>query len=137
LGAVASVYDELKKLNAEVIAISCDTEFSHWMWRKTSPTIAKVEYAIASDPGGAIARAYGVYLEDEGLATRGRFLIDPEGVVRAVEMLPPPVGRSTAELLRQLQAFQAVDANPGKAAPAGWQPGDDLIETGLEYIGKY
>jgi peroxiredoxin (alkyl hydroperoxide reductase subunit C) len=107
------------------------------MWRQTSPTIAKVKFPVASDPSGAVARAYGVYLEDEGLATRGRFIIGPDGVIRAVEILSPPVGRNTAELLRQLQAFQAVEANPGKAAQAGWRPGDELISTGLEYIGKY
>lgn len=127
----------MKKLNAEVIAISTDTHFSHWMWKKTSPTVKNVEYPIASDPNGAVAKAYGVYLEDAGLAVRGRFIINPEGTVVAVEMLTPPVGRNVNELIRQLKALQAVASNPGKAAPAGWEPGKELIGTGVEFIGKY
>lgn len=92
---------------------------------------------MAADPSGAVCRAYGVYQEESGAAIRGRFIINPDGIVKAVEMLSPPVGRNVDELIRQIKAFQQVAANPGKAAPAGWKPGDDLIETGKEYIGKY
>ncbi|MBD3180570.1 MAG: redoxin domain-containing protein [Candidatus Latescibacteria bacterium] len=124
-------------MNVEVIAVSTDKHFSHWMWKKTSPTIKEVEYPMAADPSGAVSRAYGVYLEESGTAVRGRFIIDPRGIVKAVEMMTPPVGRNVNELIRQIKAFQAVEENPGKAAPAGWQPGDDLINTGKDYIGKY
>lgn len=107
------------------------------MWKKTSPTVKNVTYPMAADPNGAVARAYGVYLENEGMAVRGRFIIDPKGVIKAVEMLTPPVGRNVNELIRQIKALQAVEQNPGKAAPAEWQPGDPLIGTGKEFIGKY
>jgi alkyl hydroperoxide reductase subunit AhpC len=107
------------------------------MWKKTSPTIKDVRYIMGSDPSGEVARAYGVYQKNSGLAIRGRFIIDPKGVVRAVEMLYPPVGRNVAELIRQIKAMQAVDANPGMGAPAGWKPGDKLIHTGKDYIGAY
>lgn len=107
------------------------------MWKKTSPTVKDVEYPMAADPSGAVSRAYGVYQENSGTAVRGRFIIDPTGEIKAVEMLAPPVGRNVEELIRQIKALQEVEANPGKAAPAGWKPGDDLIETGKEYIGKY
>lgn len=107
------------------------------MWKKTSPTIKEVKYPMAADPNGAVTKAYGVYLENSGLAIRGRFIIDPKGVIKAVEMLTPPVGRDVYELIRQIKALQAVEQNPGKAAPAGWQPGDKLIGTGKKYIGKY
>ena len=107
------------------------------MWKKTSPTIKDVWFVMASDPSGAVSRAYGVWNPASGLNQRGRFIIDPEGVVQAVEVLVGPVGRNVEELLRQIKAMQAVRANPGKAAPAGWMPGDDLIGTGKEYIGKY
>jgi peroxiredoxin (alkyl hydroperoxide reductase subunit C) len=120
-----------------VIAISTDTVFSHWMWKKTSPTIKDVPFALASDPSGAVARAYGVWQPKSGLNQRGRFIIDPDGVIQAVEVVAGPVGRNVDELIRQVQAMQAVRANPGKAAPAGWQPGDDLIETTKDVIGKY
>jgi peroxiredoxin (alkyl hydroperoxide reductase subunit C) len=124
-------------LNVEVIAISTDTEFSHWMWKKTSPTVQYVEYPMASDPSGEVSRAYGVWQKGSGLNKRGRFIIDPNGVIRAVEILHTPVGRNVEELIRQIRAMQEVTENPGMAAPAGWQPGDDLIHTGKEYIGKY
>ena len=121
----------------EVIAISTDTQFSHWMWKKTSPTIKNVEYPMAADPSGAVSRAYGVWQKGSGLNKRGRFIIDPEGTIRAVEIMHTPVGRNVKELIRQIKAMQAVTANPGKAAPAGWEPGQELIGTGKEYIGKY
>jgi peroxiredoxin (alkyl hydroperoxide reductase subunit C) len=107
------------------------------MWKKTSPTVKDVWYAMASDPSGAVSRAYGVWNSASGLNRRGRFIIDPDGLVQGVEVLTEPVGRNTEELIRQIKAMQAVRANPGKAAPAGWQPGDDLIATGKEYIGEY
>ena len=127
----------MKKLGVEVISISTDTHFSHWMWKKTSPTIKNVDFIMASDPSGTVSRAYGVWKEKSGLNHRGRFIIDPEGIVLAVEVLTGPVGRNVQELMRQIKAMQAVKANPGMAAPAGWQPGNDLIKTGKEQIGKY
>jgi peroxiredoxin (alkyl hydroperoxide reductase subunit C) len=107
------------------------------MWKKTSPTIKDVNFIMASDPSGNVSRAYGVWNSKSGLNQRGRFIIDPEGIVLAVEVLTGPVGRNVQELMRQIKAMQAVKANPGMAAPAGWQPGDDLIKTGKEQIGVY
>ena len=92
---------------------------------------------MASDPSGEVSRAYGVWQKDSGLNKRGRFIIDPDGIIRAVEIMHTPVGRNVNELIRQIKAMQAVAANPGKAAPAGWRPGDKLINTGKDYIGKY
>jgi peroxiredoxin (alkyl hydroperoxide reductase subunit C) len=137
LAAVAAKEPELAKLDVKVIAVSTDTHFSHWMWKKTSPTIKNVNYAMASDPSGAVSRSYGVWMAGNGLNQRGRFIIDPEGLIQGVEILAGPIGRNTDELLRQIQAMQAVRANPGMAAPAGWKPGDPLIKTGKEQIGKY
>lgn len=107
------------------------------MWKKTSPTIKDVPFAMASDPSGTVARAYGVWNPKSGLNQRGRFLIDPKGVVQAVEVVAGPVGRNVDELIRQIQAFQAVEANPGKAAPAGWVPGKEMIDTDQAAIGRY
>lgn len=120
-----------------MIAISSDTHFSHWMWKKTSPTIQHVPFAMAADPSGSVGRAYGVWNPKTGLNHRGRFIIDPDGMILAVEVLTDPVGRNVSELIRQIQAMQAVKANPGKAAPAGWKPGDPMIETSKEKIGVY
>jgi peroxiredoxin (alkyl hydroperoxide reductase subunit C) len=99
--------------------------------------IKNVNFAMASNPSGAVSRAYGVWNEKTGLNQRGRFIIDPDGVVMGVEVLAGPIGRNTEELLRQIAAMQAVRANPGMAAPAGWKPGDPLIKTGKEQIGVY
>jgi alkyl hydroperoxide reductase subunit AhpC len=107
------------------------------MWKKTSPTIVNVPYAMASDPSGAVSRAYGVWNPKSGLNQRGRFIIDPDGFVMAVEVLTGPVGRNVKELVRQIRAMQEVRANPGMAAPAGWTPGKKLIKTGKEQIGEY
>ena len=92
---------------------------------------------MASDPSGAVSRAYGVWMPHNGLNKRGRFIINPKGTVMAVEVVVDPVGRNVDELIRQIQAMQTVAANPGKAAPAGWKPGDDLITTGKDDIGRY
>ena len=107
------------------------------MWKKTSPTIKDVYYNMASDPSGSVSRAYGVWNEKTGLNKRGRFIIDPDGIVQAVEVVTGPVGRNVKELIRQIQAMQAVRENPGMATPAGWFPGDPMIKTGKEQIGKY
>lgn len=121
----------------ETIAISTDTHFAHWMWRKTSPAVRDVMYAMGADPAGTVSRAYGVWNPVTGLNRRGRFIIDPDGVIQGVEVLAEPIGRNTDELIRQIQAMQAVRGNPGMAAPAGWKPGEELIETGKDQIGAY
>jgi NADH-dependent peroxiredoxin subunit C len=131
------VYDQLQQMGVEVISVSTDTQFSHWMFKKTSPSVRNVQYAMAADPSGAVSRAYGVFDETTGLNKRGRFVINPDGVIMAVEVLVGPVGRNVQELIRQIQAMQAVADNPGKAAPAGWTPGDEMIDTDLEAIGRY
>jgi peroxiredoxin (alkyl hydroperoxide reductase subunit C) len=107
------------------------------MWKKTSPTIKNVRFPMAADPSGAVSRAYGVWNPVSGMNKRGRFIINPKGTVMAVEVVVDPGGRNVDELIRQIQAMQTVAANPGKAAPAGWTPGDDLITTGKDDIGRY
>lgn len=127
----------MKALNVEVLAVSTDSVFTHWMWKKTSPTIKNVQYAMCADPSGAVSRAYGVWQSDSGLDHRGRFIINPKGFVMSVEVITGPVGRNVNELIRQIKAMQEVERNPGKAAPAGWEPGKPLIGTGKDYIGVY
>jgi NADH-dependent peroxiredoxin subunit C len=122
----------------EVISVSTDTVFSHLQFKKDSPTVKDVDYPMAADPSGEVSRAYGVWQAESGLNKRGRFIISPEGTVMAVEVMTGPVGRSVDELIRQIQAMQAVADNPGMAAPAGWQPGDDMITTRIpEDVGRY
>jgi alkyl hydroperoxide reductase subunit AhpC len=108
------------------------------MFKKHQPALRDVSYALAADHNAAVSRAYGVYQETSGVNQRGRFIINPEGTIMGVEILAGPIGRNTEELIRQVQAMQAVAANPGMAAPAGWKPGDKLISTRVpEDIGRY
>lgn len=92
---------------------------------------------MASDQAGNVGRAYGVWDETQGIELRGRFIIDPDGVIQAMEVLTPPVGRKLAETIRQIQAFQHVRASGGKeATPAGWEPGKPTLKPGPDLVGK-
>ena len=122
------------------MAISVDTVFTHKIWQETE--LSKmvqggVPFPMLSDPGGKIGRVYGVYSEEDALDIRGRFIIDPDGVIQAMEVLTPPVGRNVHELIRQLKAFQHVRATGGaEATPSGWQPGKPTLQPGPELVGK-
>jgi peroxiredoxin (alkyl hydroperoxide reductase subunit C) len=96
-----------------------------------------VPFPMLSDAGGRIGRVYGVYDEAGGVDTRGRFLIDPDGIIQAMEVLTPPVGRNFAEMVRQVQAYQVVRESGGaEATPAGWKPGEDTLKVGPDLVGK-
>jgi len=140
LAAVAAKYNELKNLGVEVIAISVDSPFVHKIWQDqelSKMVEGGVPFPLLTDKGGNIGRLYGVYDEEAGVDIRGRFLIDPEGIVVAMEILSPPVGRSVEELIRQIQAFQHVYATGHKeVAPAGWRPGKPVLKPGPELAGK-
>jgi peroxiredoxin (alkyl hydroperoxide reductase subunit C) len=138
LTAVAVKYPELKEMGVEVLAISTDSRFSHKIWQ--AEELAKmvkggVPYPMLSDAGGKIGRVYGVYDEAAGVDIRGRFIIDPDGVIQAMEVLTPSVGRNVAELIRQVKAFQIVRAN-GVATPSGWQPGKPTLQPSPELVGE-
>lgn len=135
---MAVKYPELKSLGVEVLAVSTDSRFSHKIWQ--GEELAKmlpggVPYPMLSDAGGKIGAVYGVYDEDAGVDIRGRFLIDPDGVIQAMEVLTPSVGRNVAELIRQVKAFQLV-RETGEATPSGWQPGKVTLKPGPELVGK-
>lgn len=138
--AVAAKYDELKALGVQVLAMSTDSRFTHKIWQgeelsKMVP--GGVPFPMLSDAGGRIGSVYGVYDEDAGVDIRGRFLIDPDGVIQAMEILTPPVGRNVAELIRQIKAFQHVRKTKGaEATPSGWQPGKVTLKPGPNLVGK-
>ena len=122
------------------MAISCDTVFTHKIWQETELSQmvpGGIPFPMLSDPGGKIGRLYGVYDENLGLNIRGRFIIDPDGVIQAMEILAPPVGRNVKELIRQIQAFQHVRQSQGtEACPAGWEPGKPTLKPGPDLVGK-
>jgi len=136
LGDVADNYEEIKKLNAEVLSVSTDTIFVHKAWRDNSDTIKKIQFPMVADPTGSISHAYGVYIEEEGLALRGTFIIDPEGKLKTIEIHDNGIGRSSKELLRKLQAAQFVAKYGDQVCPANWEPGKDTLKPGLDLVGK-
>ncbi len=124
----------------EVLSVSVDSMFVHKMWNdqelcKMVP--GGVPFPMLSDGGGKVGSVYGVYDEDAGVETRGRFLIDPDGVIQAYEVLTPPVGRNVAESIRQIQAFQLVRESKGTlATPSGWRPGKPTLKPGVDLVGN-
>lgn len=122
----------------EVIAISTDSRFVHKIWQEeelSKMIPGGVPFPMLSDGGGRIGSVYGVYEEAAGVDIRGRFLIDPDGVILAMEVLTPEVGRSVGELIRQIKAFQHVKAT-GEVTPSGWQPGKPTLTPGPDLVGK-
>ena len=96
-----------------------------------------IPFPMLSDGGGKVGAAYGVYDEGAGVENRGRFLIDPDGIIQGFEVLTPPVGRNVAETIRQIQAFQLIRATKGaEATPSGWRPGKLTLKPGPELVGK-
>ena len=133
---VAEKYEEFKKMGVEVYSVSTDTHFTHKAWHDTSDSIKKINYPMLADPTGALSRAFGVYIEEEGLAHRGTFLIDPDGRVKLAEINDGGIGRNADELMRKVQAAQFVRANPNQVCPAKWKPGAETLKPGLDLIGK-
>ena len=136
--AVAAKYAELKALGVQVLSLSTDSRFTHKVWQEvelSKMVPGGVPYPMLSDAGGKIGAVYGIYDEDAGVDIRGRFIIDPDGVIQAMEVLTPPVGRNVAEFIRQVQAFKHV-RETGEATPSGWQPGKPTLKPGPNLVGK-
>ena len=136
LGDMADKYAEFQKMGVEVYSVSTDTHFSHKAWHDASETIKKIKYPMLADPTAALSRALGVYIEEEGLAYRGTFVIDPDGKIKIVEMHDNGIGRNADELLRKVQAAQFVASHPNEVCPAKWRPGEQTLKPGLNLIGK-
>jgi alkyl hydroperoxide reductase subunit AhpC len=138
LAAVAAIYDQFKALGTEVLSVSTDSRFVHKIWQEeelSKMVEGGVPFPMLSDGGGRIGTVYGVYDELAGVDIRGRFIIDPDGIIRATEVLTPEVGRNPEELLRQVKAFQHVRAT-GEVTPSGWQPGQVTLKPGPDLVGK-
>lgn len=136
LEEMADSYEEFKKLNTEVLSVSTDTVFVHKAWHDESPAIKKIQFPMVADPTGKLTREFGVYIEEEGLARRGTFIINPDGKLVAMEVNDNSIGRSAKELVRKLQAAQFVASNPGLVCPASWKPGDKTLKPGMDLVGK-
>ena len=136
LGDMADQYSEFKKIGVEVYAISTDTHFVHKAWHDASETIKKIKYPMLADPTGALTRAFGVHIEEAGLAYRGTFVMNPEGRIKIAEIQDNGIGRNADELLRKVQAAQFIEKNPAEVCPAKWKPGAKTLKPGLDLVGK-
>jgi peroxiredoxin (alkyl hydroperoxide reductase subunit C) len=136
LGDLADHYGQLKEMGVEVYSVSTDTHFTHKAWHDTSETIRKIAFPMIGDPTGTISRNFGVMIEEEGLALRGSFVIDPQGRIKVCEVHDLGIGRSAAELVRKIQAAQYVAEHPGEVCPAKWTPGEKTLAPSLDLIGK-
>ncbi len=133
---LADKYEEFKKLGVEIYSVSTDTHFAHKAWHDTSDAIRKVQYTMIGDPTGALTRNFDVMIEEEGLALRGTFVINPEGQIKLCEIHDNGIGRDASELLRKVKAAQYVASHPGEVCPAKWKEGDKTLKPSLDLVGK-
>lgn len=131
-----SKYDELKAMGVEVFSVSTDSHFVHKAWHDTSDRIAKLQYAMLADPLAVLSRGFGVYKEDEGVAYRGTFLVNPEGLIKLAEIQDNSIGRNADELVRKVQAAQYVASHNGEVCPAKWHEGAETLKPSIDLVGK-
>ena len=132
---LANLYESFKKINCEIYSVSCDTHFVHKAWHDTSKRIQKIQYPMLADPTATLAKDLDVYIESEGVAERGTFILNPEGKVVAYEVIAGNVGRNSDELLRRVQASQFVAEHGDEVCPAKWQPGEETLKPSLDLVG--
>ena len=136
LGDMADHYAELKALGVEVYSVSTDTHFTHKAWHDSSETIGKIDYYMVGDPTGTITTNFKVMREGQGLADRGTFVVDPDGIIQVMEVTCEGVGRNAAELVRKVKAAQYVRNHPGEVCPAKWEEGESTLAPSLDLVGK-
>jgi peroxiredoxin (alkyl hydroperoxide reductase subunit C) len=136
LGEAAGMYKEFKKIDAEIISFSTDTVYTHKAWHDVSPIIKTINYPMAADPTGMICRLFGTYIEEEGLSLRGTFIIDPQGILKAMDLHDNSIGRNIQEIYRKLQAAIYVSQHKGEVCPASWQPSKKTLKPGIKLVGK-
>ena len=136
LGDLADNYAEFQKLGVEIYSVSTDTHFSHKAWHDTSDTIGKIQYPMLGDPTATLATNFEVLRPGQGLADRGTFIVDPEGIIQGVEISAEGIGRNAVELLRKIKSAQYVRSHPGEVCPAKWEEGEATLAPSLDLVGK-
>ncbi len=136
LGDVADYYEELQKMGVEVYSVSTDTHFVHKAWHDASDTIRKIKYTMLGDPSWQISQNFDCLREGQGLADRATFIVDPDGVIQAMEITAEGIGRNAADLLRKVKAAQYVRNHPGEVCPAKWEEGAKTLAPSLDLVGK-
>lgn len=133
---LAGKYEEFKSMGVEVFSVSTDTHFVHKAWHDASERIRKIKYPMLADPTGRFTRALGVMVEEDGMAFRSTFVVNPEGRIVLVEMQDNNIGRNADELLRKVAAAQFVEAHPGEVCPAKWKKGEATLKPSIDLVGK-
>ena len=132
----ADHFAEFEKAGAQVFVVTTDTHFSHKVWHETSPAVGKAKFALVGDPTHALAKAFDVLIPEEGLALRGTFVINPDGVIKTMEVHDNAIARDVTETVRKLQAAQYVADHDGEVCPAKWKEGQKTLKPSLDLVGK-
>lgn len=133
---LADNYESFKELGVEIYGVSTDTHFAHKAWHDTSEAISKVNYPLIGDPTHRLSRNFGVLIEDEGVALRGTFVVNPEGIIKVSEINDNGIGRDAKELLRKVRAAIHIANNPGEVCPARWEEGAKTLKPSIDLVGK-
>ena len=133
---LADHHAQFKDLGVELYGVSTDSHFAHKAWHDTSDAIKKVQYPLVGDPTATLSRNFEVLIEEEGLALRGTFVINPEGQIKLYEVHDNGIGRDATELLRKVKAAQYVASHPGEVCPAKWNEGAKTLKPSLDLVGK-
>lgn len=133
---LAEKYEAFKAAGVEVYSVSTDTHFTHKAWHDASESIRKINYPMLADPTGVLTRGFGVHIEEEGLAYRGTFLVDPEGKIKIAEIQDNSIGRNADELLRKVEAALFVASHEGEVCPAKWKKGGETLKPSIDLVGK-
>ena len=128
-------YEQFKEVGCEIYSVSCDTHFVHKAWADHSKRIGKLEFTMLADPTAKLAKMFDVYVEEEGQALRGTFVLNPEGRVKVYEVHDMGIGRNAEELLRKVQAAQFVEEHGDEVCPANWKPGEETLMPSLDLVG--
>ncbi|MDR1601257.1 MAG: peroxiredoxin [Tannerella sp.] len=133
---MADKYARFQEANVEIYSVSTDSHFVHKAWHDASETIRKIKYPMLADPTGVLTRAFGVHIEEDGMAYRGTFVVNPEGKIKIVEIHDNGIGRNAEELLRKVEAAQFVASHPDQVCPAKWKKGDATLKPSIDLVGK-
>ena len=136
LGELADNYEKFQEIGCEVYSVSTDSHFVHKAWADASETIGKIQYPMLADPTGKLTRDFDVMIEEDGMALRGTFVVNPEGEIKAYEVHDNGIGRNAEELLRKVQAAQFVAEHGDQVCPAKWTPGAETLVPSLDLVGK-
>ncbi|MDH6303607.1 peroxiredoxin [Parabacteroides sp. PF5-5] len=136
LADLADKYDYLQTLGVEVYSVSTDSHFVHKQWHEQSDSIRKIKFPMLADTTGVLSRGFGVMIEEDGMAYRGTFVLNPEGVVKLVEIQDNSIGRNADELVRKIEAAQFVASHDGEVCPAKWQKGQETLKPSIDLVGK-